>query len=181
MHRLFVALRPPSAIRSALLAMTGGVPGARWQDDEQLHVTLRFIGEVDARVADDIASALGQVHAPVTTMALAGVGRFAHRGRTDTLWAAVAPAEPLVALHRKVDAACVRAGLSPEGRAFVPHITLARLARSAGAGVDVERWLADHAALASPAFTCAHLVLYESTLGHEGARYEAVERWPLRP
>lgn len=159
----------------------GGVPGARWQDDEQLHVTLLFIGEVESRVADDIAAALGQVHAPVATMTLAGVGRFAHRGRTDTLWAAVAPAAPLVALHRKIDVACVRAGLAPEGRAFVPHITLARMARSAGAGVEVERWLADYAALTSPAFDCAHLVLYESLLGHEGASYEAVERWPLRP
>ena len=179
MHRLFVALRPPPAIRALLLATSGGVPGARWQDDEQLHLTLRFIGEVDARTADDLAAALGQVHAPVAELVLAGVGRFAHRGRTEALWAAVAPAAPLAALHRKVDAACVRAGLAPEGCAFVPHITLARMARSADAAVEVGRWLADHAALASAPFTCAHLVLYESRLGHGGASYEPVERWLL--
>ncbi len=179
MHRLFVALRPPPAIRAALLDTMGGVPGARWQDDEQLHLTLRFIGEVDGPQADDIAAALGQVHAPAPEVALAGVGRFAHRGRTEALWAAVAPAAPLAALHRKVDAACVRAGLIPEGRVFVPHITLARMARSAGSSMEVERWLADHAALASAPFTCAHLVLYKSRLGHTGASYEAVERWPL--
>lgn len=176
MHRLFVALRPPPKLRAALLGVMGGVPGARWQDDEQLHLTLRFIGEVNAHVADDVAAALGQVHAPAPDFALAGVGRFAHRGRTEALWAAVAPAAPLAALHRKVDAACVRAGLPPEGRAFVPHITLARMPRS---GVEVERWLAEHAGLASAPFTCAHLVLYESRLGHGGAKYEAVERWPL--
>ncbi len=179
MHRLFVALRPPPAIRALLLDTMGGVPRARWQDDEQLHLTLRFIGEVESRVEDDLAAAVGQVHAPAPELSLAGVGRFAHRGQTEALWVAVAPAAQLAALHRKVDAACVRAGLAPEGRAFVPHITLARMARSAGAGAEVERWLADHAALTSPPFTCAHLVLYESRLGHEGASYEAVERWPL--
>ena len=64
MHRLFVALRPPPAIRARLLAAMGGVPGARWQDDDQLHLTLRFIGEVDRPVAEDIAAALGTIHAP---------------------------------------------------------------------------------------------------------------------
>ena len=179
MHRLFVALRPPPAIRAALLGTMGGVPGARWQDDEQLHLTLRFIGEVDGPQADDIAAALGQVHAPAPAVARAGGGRVAQRGRPEAGGAAGAPAAPLAALHRKVDAACVRAGVAPEGRAFVPHITLARIPRSAGAGAEVERWLADHAGLASAPFTCAHVVLYESRLGHAGASYEAVERWPL--
>jgi len=179
MHRLFVALRPPPPIRAALCAVMGGVPGARWQDDEQLHLTLRFIGEVDRRLAEDVALALGQVHAPPVEVALAGVGAFDRNGRVDALWAGVTPHDALAALHRKVDHAMVRVGMAPEGRAYLPHITVARLPRSMGMGIEIERWCADHAALTSAPFTIGHLCLFASTLGSGGARYEAIERWPL--
>lgn len=160
MIRLFVALRPPPAIRQSLLDIMEGVPAARWQDDEQLHVTLRFIGEVERPVAEDVAVALSQVVAPVPSISLAGVGRFEKRGRTDTLWAGVTPHDALAALHRKVDQACVRAGLEPERRAYLPHITVARLPRSAGTGFAIEEWLAVHAGLAGALFPLCHLVLY---------------------
>lgn len=179
MHRLFVALRPPPPIRALLSAAMGGVPGARWQDDEQLHLTLRFIGEVDGRVAEDVALALGHVHAPAIEVALAGVGAFDKDGRVNALWAGVTPHDALAALHRKVDHAMVRVGLAPEGRTYLPHITLARLPRSMGMGVEIERWCADHAGLSSAPFTIEHLCLFASTLGTGGARYEAVDRWPL--
>ncbi|MGA1798754.1 RNA 2',3'-cyclic phosphodiesterase [Sphingomonas sp. 4RDLI-65] len=179
MIRLFVALRPPPAIRRSLLDIMEGVPSARWQDDEQLHVTLRFIGEFERPVAEDVAVALGQMVAPVPSVSLAGVGRFETRGRTDTLWAGVSPHAALTALHRKVDQACIRAGLEPERRAYLPHITVARLARSAGVGFAVDGWLADHAALSSAPFPLPHLVLYQSRLGRDGATYEPVARWAL--
>lgn len=179
MIRLFVALRPPPAIRAVLLDAMDGVAAARWQDDEQLHVTLRFIGEVERPLAEDIAAALGQVHADAPVVALAGVGRFDRKGRTDTLWAGLAPHAALTALHRKVDQACVRAGMPPEGRAYLPHVTLARLPRSAGFGPEIDRWIADHAGLASAPFPLTHLTLYQSYLGRHGAVYEPVARWPL--
>jgi len=179
MIRLFVALRPPPAIRRELLDIMEGVPAARWQDDEQLHVTLRFIGEVERPVAEDVAVALSQIVAPAPTVSLAGVWRFEKRGRTDTLWAGVAPHDALAALHRKVDQACVRAGLEPERRAYLPHITVARLARSAGTGFAIEEWLAIHAGLMSAPFPLSHLVLYQSHLGRDGATYEPVARWAL--
>ncbi|HVI99526.1 MAG TPA: RNA 2',3'-cyclic phosphodiesterase [Sphingomonas sp.] len=179
MHRLFVALRPPRDIRALLIAAMGGVRAARWQDDEQLHLTLRFIGEVDRPVAEDVAAALGSVHAPPITAAIAGVGRFDRRGRTDAIWAGVAPGDALAALHAKVDRALVRLGLDPERRAYLPHITLARLPRAGGSEHEVERFLADHAGLASPPFAFTHLTLFESRLGQEGARYTPVTRWPL--
>jgi 2'-5' RNA ligase len=169
MIRLFIALRPPLPIRETLLDIMEGVPAARWQDDDQLHITLRFIGEVERPVAEDIAVALGQVIAPMPNVALASVGRFATRGRTDAL----------AALHRKVDQACVRAGLAPEHRAYLPHITLARLSRSAGGTPAVDGWLAAHAGLASTPFPLTHLVLYQSLLGRDGAAYEPVARWAL--
>ncbi|MDR6789327.1 2'-5' RNA ligase [Sphingomonas sp. BE138] len=179
MHRLFVALRPPPAIRTLLLDAMGGLPGARWQDDEQLHCTVRFVGEVDRRQAEDVAAALATVAAPTPRVRIDGVGTFERRGRLDTLWARVLPGEPLAALHRKVDQALARAGVAADPRRYLPHVTLARFSRSAADPVATDRWIADHAALASPDFTMPHLTLYESVLAHDGARYEAVARWPL--
>lgn len=172
--RLFAALCPPPEIRALLADTMEGVASARWQDDNQLHVTLRFLGEVERPVAEDVAAALDQIHAPTPEVRIAGVSSFA-----DTLWAALTPHEALAALHRKVDHACVRAGLGPEGRAYVPHITLARFARSAGADPAIARWLATHAALTSEPFALPHLILYQSTPGRGGATYEALARWPL--
>ena len=178
MHRLFVALRPPLAIRDHLLGLMGGVHGARWQSDDQMHITLRFIGEVDRRVGEDVATTLSAIVAPPTTIRLDGVGAFDKRGRVDALWAGLAPHDALVALHRKIDRACIAAGLPAEGRAYLPHITLARFARGAFANVD--GFLARNAGLASPPFTLDAFGLYESTLGGEGARYACISRFALR-
>lgn len=179
MHRLFVALRPPRAIRDALADAMEGVPGARWQDDDQLHLTVRFIGAVERPVAEDIAAALAGIHAAAVEAAIAGVGQFGQRGRSDALWAGLAPYEPLAALHRKVDQAMVRVGLAPERRAYLPHITLARLARGANVGPETAAWLTRHSELTSPPFRFSHLILYESHLGRSGASYEPIARWPL--
>ena len=177
-HRLFVALRPPRPIRAMLLAAMHGVSAARWQDDDQLHLTLRFIGEVDRHRAEDIAAALGGLHASAVTARIAGVGLFERQGRPHMLWAGVEPHAPLAALHRKVDQRLARVGLAPEPRAFVPHITIARLNRASG---PVAAFLAQHGDLASPAFAFDHVILYESELGHGGSRYYPVARYPLAP
>ncbi|PZU56518.1 MAG: RNA 2',3'-cyclic phosphodiesterase [Sphingobium sp.] len=176
MHRLFVALRPPATIRGRLLDLMHGVDGARWQDDGQLHLTLRFIGEVDRHMAEDVALALARVSAPPVELALDGIGTFDRRGRVDALWAGVSPHDALTALHARIDRACISAGLAPEGRAYLPHITLARLNRSAG---TLDDFLARNAGLASPPFTLPEFGLYESTLGHGGAVYHLAERYPL--
>ncbi|RHW18925.1 RNA 2',3'-cyclic phosphodiesterase [Sphingomonas gilva] len=177
MHRLFVALRPPPAIRQWLLGLMGGIQGARWQTDDQLHVTLRYIGEVTTPVAEDVAVALGTIRAAPLTLRLNGVGCFDKHDRPNAVWAGVAPHEAITALHRKVDQALIRIGLPSEGRAYLPHVTLARLPRSAG---PVSGFLADHAALAGAPFEIGHMLLFESHLGSEGASYDAIGRWPLR-
>jgi 2'-5' RNA ligase len=180
MMRLFIALRPPPPIREKLFDLMDGVPGARWQDDEQLHLTLRFVGEVDRPQAEDLAAALGHIHLPAApVLALAGVGSFGQRGRADTLWAGVSPAGVLADLNLRVERACVQAGLPPERRRYHPHITLARMARSAGGGPAVAEWLAHHAGLAGEPFALPHLILYRSHLAKSGAAYEPVARWPL--
>ena len=176
MYRLFVGMRPPRAIRAALIAAIGGIDGARWQDDAQLHLTLRFIGEVERPEAEDVAVALGSIAAAPIRLALDGVGSFDRHGRVNAIWAGVTPHNAVVALHRKVDQALIRVGLAPEGRAFVPHITLARLNQSMTA---VDRYLIGRAGLTSAPALFEHFTLFESVLGRDGAKYETIERYPL--
>ena len=132
MHRLFVAIRPPDRVRQLLLGAMGGISDARWQSEDQIHLTLRFIGEVDRHRAGDVHAALGAIHHPRFEIAVNGLGTFDRRGQPETVWAGVAPHEPLKALHKKVDQAIARVGVEPEQRAYLPHITLARLKRSSG-------------------------------------------------
>lgn len=176
MHRLFVAIRPPSAIRKMLLGAMGGISGARWQSEDQLHLTLRYIGEVDRHRAGDVHAALGAVHHPSFALALNGIGAFERRGLADAVWAGVTPHEPLRALHKKVDAALARVGVAPDERAYLPHITLARLKRSSG---PVGNLLASAGDLSSPGFAVDHFALFESDLTAEAAVYSIVERYPL--
>ncbi len=176
MHRLFVAIRPPPAIRALLLELMGGVAGARWRTDEQLHLTLRFIGEVDRHMARDVDAALAAVHHPGFTLSLSGVGGFDRRGEPATLWAGVAPHEPLRALHRKIDQALVRAGLEPERRAYHPHITLAGLPRGAG---PINALIEQSGGLAGPAFEVRDFRLYESRLSPEGPVYTPAALYSL--
>ena len=154
----------------------GGISGARWQSDDQLHLTLRFIGEIDRRRAEDVHAALGAVRQPPFEIRLSGAGFFGQRGKPDAVWAGVAPPEPLAALHRKIDQALVRAGLEPERRAYLPHITLARLNRGSG---PIGGFLQQAGALASPPFPVDRFALFESDLTAERAVYSMLADYPL--
>ena len=175
MHRLFVALRPPATICEQLLDLMEGVPDLRWQQDEQLHLTLRFIGEVERPVAEDIAAALERVSFERFSVALDGVGSF-EKHRHGALWAGVQPKDQLKALNAKVERACQSAGLEPERRAYHPHITLARWK---GRAPGLDSFLERHGGLSSEPWEANEFILYESRLGHEGAHYEPVERFQL--
>lgn len=175
MHRLFVAIRPPTFIRTHLLAIMGGIVGARWQNDDQLHITLRFIGEVDRHRADDIADSLENLRFTAFDIALSGLGYFDRKGQVDALWVGVQPRAPLAHLHHKIDRACIQAGLAPETRAYIPHITIARFGRTGG---DVSPFIAHHAAFASAPFPVEQFILFESILGREGPAYHAIAHYP---
>ncbi len=177
MHRLFVAIRPPEAVRDLLLDTMEGIASLRWQVDEQLHLTLRFVGEVERPAAEDLAAALGKLRFAPFAIRVAGVGRFDHH-RRGALWAGIEPRAPLSALAAKVERICVGVGLPAERRAFHPHITLARWGR--GAGDSLHPFLAAHAALRSDDFEVDKISLYESRLGRDGAHYEAVADYPLQ-
>ena len=179
-HRLFAAIRPPAAVIDALLALEGGVAGARWQDEGQLHLTLRFFGEVGPVQAEDVASALEAVRIAPFALTLRGVGHFERKSRfgarAHTLWAGLAPCDALLALQRRVEAAARHAGLPPEPRRFAPHITLARLNAASG---PLLPFLQPHGALHGEPWPVEAFDLMESTLTPAGAEYETVRRYRL--
>ena len=176
MHRLFVAIRPPEAIRGQLLDLMEGLLDLRWQDDQQLHLTLRFIGEVERPVAEDVTTALSGIRFDRFAIAVSGVGKFEKR-RHGALWAGLQPKEQLKALNAKLERACQSAGLQPEGRAYHPHITLARWK---GRAPRLDSFMEKHGGLKSEPWDVREFILYESRLGRDGAHYEPVERFPLR-
>src|SRR5262252_305452 len=127
MVRLFVSIELPEEVKRNLVRMCCDVPGARWAEPEQMHLTVRFIGEVDGAVFRDIVSELDQVRAPGFDLTLKSVGHFPPRGEPHVLWVGVEKNAWLVGLRDRVESAVVRAGVAPEGRRFSPHVTLARL------------------------------------------------------
>ena len=168
MYRLFVALPVPEDISDLLLDCMDAPEAMRWVHADSLHLTLRFIGEVDGGTAEDIAAALSVLRGEAFDLRLSGVGCFSHR-RHGALWAGLDPKEPLAALAHKVDRAVQSAGLVPETRAYHPHVTLSRWS---GPQPEVKRWLERHGRLTSPPWQVDRFVLFESRLGKAGPRYE---------
>jgi 2'-5' RNA ligase len=176
MHRLFVAIRPPEEVRDLLIDAMDDSPALRWAGDEQLHLTLRFIGEVERPVANDIAAALDRIRSPAFELRVTGVGKFEKRNG-GALWAGIIPKEPVAALAAKVERAIQQAGLEPEHRAFSPHITLARWNRRNSEAVDA--FMTRNADLRSAPFEVDRFILFESKLSRHGAHYEEVARFEL--
>jgi 2'-5' RNA ligase len=174
--RLFVAISLPDTVQDSLLALQGGVPGARWQKREQLHLTLRFIGEVDGREMTAIDDALSAIIAPAFALELKTVGSFGGRTPRD-LWAGTKANDALSHLQRKIESALQRIGLEPDGRKFTPHVTLARL-RGASNG-HVMDFITDHALYASGEFPVDTFILYSSKMTSDGSIYRAEKAYRL--
>lgn len=179
--RLFLSLVPPRDIRAHLIERMHGLTHVRWQGDAQLHATMRFIGETDRHGAEALAMALASERFARIETGLSGFGWFDRKGRVDQLWAGLAPREPLAALHARLDRLCVRAGFDPEARKFVPHVTLARFARStAPEPAGVAAWMASQPPLPSNPFGFDELLLMQSHMGNDGSVYEVIASFAMR-
>jgi len=172
MLRLFVGLALPEPLRLSLSLLCGGVPGARWVDAGNLHITVRFIGEVDEGMASDIDAALLQVKAPRFTVALAGTGTFGTGRAPRTLWVGVEKNPALHHLHDRVESALMRLGLPPEPRRYAPHITLARLKPPGLSLSHLQDFLGRHALYRAPPFPVEQFSLVASYPTKSGAIYE---------
>ena len=175
--RLFVGIDLPFELRERMAALATGLPGARWVPWENLHLTLRFIGEVTPNQAEEVDIALAALRGKRFEMSVAGVGTINRGGREVALWAGVERSPGLDHLQAKVETALQRAGLPPERRRFTPHLTLARL------DTFVEAKLAAYVQ-ANNLFRAGpvmmdHFTLYSSLLGKEASVYTAEVQYPL--
>ena len=177
MIRLFVALDLPAELRSRMALLSTGVLGARWVAPENLHLTLRFIGEVAEDRLDDITGALDRVKGAPFPLTFDGAGHFESGRRVRALWIGVERSEALAVFQGRIETALVRCGLEPERRKFSAHVTLARF-KNAKPGV-VRDWLAANTLFQAMPFTVDQFVLYASYLGGGGPVYQAVERFSL--
>lgn len=158
--RLFVAIAMPEEVSERLAVVMGGLDGARWVDPDDLHLTLRFIGEAGKDAAGDLAAALSSLRAPAFTLRLTGFGYFGSGRRVRTLWAGVEPQRALDLLQGRVEAAARRAGQPPEARRFAPHVTIART-NGAVAEDEVARWMTRHGPFSAGPFEVREAVLFE--------------------
>ena len=177
MIRLFAAVQAPPEIAEGLQRRQQGLPGARWSPAENLHVTLRFFGEVTETTAADLDAELGAVPGAPFDLELAGVGAFGEGREVRAVWAGVSESAPLRVLAGRCEAAARRAGLAPETRAYRPHVTLAYLKRPDPARVAA--WIQGCNMLRSPPFRVSGFGLYSSWPSKEGSRYELERDYPL--
>ena len=176
MPRLFTALEIPQSAALSLSLLRGGVPGARWIDRENFHITLRFIGDVDHRTADEVVDALDRVRKPQFTLTLSGTGFFGNK-KPHSIWAGLQPSPELAALQADLERVCQRLGLPAEPRKFTPPVTLARLKNSRVD--DVMHYLAGRGNFAAGPFAVKQFVLMSSRDSTGGGPYVVEEEYPL--
>ena len=160
MIRIFAAISVPDTVADVLPPLQQRVEGARWRSREQLHVTLRFFGDIPEPDADLIDAELAQVRGAPFTLELSGVGCFGEGRNLRAIWAGLGESPPLRQLAGRCESAARRAGLKPERRNYAPHITLAYL-RGADE-LEVARWVGDHNLLRGPSFEVDRFGLYSS-------------------
>jgi RNA 2',3'-cyclic 3'-phosphodiesterase len=176
MPRLFTGLEIPAAWVDDLSMLRGGLPGARWIDPENYHMTLRFIGDVDDALAGDIASLLGQVRRRGFEWRLDGLASFGGR-KPRAVVAQAAPSPAMMELQAEHERLMQRVGLDPEGRKFTPHVTLARLRDSSSH--DVAEYLSARGGFRSALFQVSNFVLFSSRASVGGGPYVVEAAYPL--
>jgi 2'-5' RNA ligase len=176
MPRLFTALEIPRHIAESLAIMRGGLPGARWIDPENYHLTLRFVGDIDDALARDIAGLLGRVQRRSFELRLDGLTSFGGR-KPRALVATATAIAPLLELQAEQERLLQRLGLEPDGRKYTPHVTLARLRESSSR--QVADYLSARGHYRSASFEVSRFVLFSSRASVGGGPYVAEADYPL--
>jgi len=176
MPRLFTGLEIPPDIGRTLSSLRGGLPGARWIDPENYHLTLRFIGDIDGASANEIAAMLFRVNRKPFEVTLRGLSSFGGK-KPRAVVASVEPSGPLVELQGELERLMRRCGLDPEGRKFTPHVTLARLRDASNQ--DVADYLSVRGYFPARAFTAERFVLFSSRASVGGGPYVVEDSYAL--
>lgn len=177
MPRLFAGLELPDEIRDTLMDLEQPLPGVRWIAADDLHITLRFAGDVDKQTAREFVDTLAAIDMPMFVLRLSGL--TAPGGRQPrAIWANVEPSAGLTQLQAATERAARSAGLEPETRRFRPHVTVARIQRSHDEAVA--RYLSHHGAFATDTFPIARFALFSAKPNTGGGPYVVEEVFPLQ-
>lgn len=177
MIRLFVAIALPDAMKDRIALLAGGIPGAKWIERENLHLTLQFIGETPEDRLGDIHHALTRIRQRRFELAVAGIGHFSQGRNATMLWVGVDRSDGLGQLRDKVLQALKREGVEGDGRRFAPHISLARLQRVPEA--RLAGYVATHNLFRLAPFTVTSFTLFSSFLSSSRAIHTAEAEYPL--
>ena len=176
MPRLFTGLQIPDSEVERLADLQGRLPGARWVDPDNFHVTLRFIGDVDGPTADAFVERLAEIEVPVLDLRVLGLASYGHK-RPRVLYAAIEANDTLDRLYRAHERAACAIGLEPERRKFSPHVTIARL--NGTRPIELAQYLESYGANEGTPFRAKQFVLYSSRSGSGGGPYVLEEVFPL--
>lgn len=176
MPRLFTGLEIPSETALMLSMLRGGLRGARWIDPENYHITLRFIGDIDDRAADEVVDALDRIRREPVEICLDGLGSFGN-GKPHAVWAGVHLTAALAELQAEQERIFQRLHLPAERRKYVPHVTLARCKTSSNE--DVAKWLCERGSFQAPPFVAGRFVLFSAKASVGGGPYLVEEAYPL--
>ena len=176
MPRLFTGVEIPPEVAQALSTLRGGLPGARWIDPENYHVTLRFIGDVDDDIAHEVESLLGRVRRGPFELRIEGLTSFGSK-KPRAVVASVEPSSSLMEAQAEQERMMQRIGLEPEGRKYTPHVTLARLRDTSSR--DVAEYLSTRGHFRSLAFPVSQFVLFSSRASVGGGPYVVEASYPL--
>ncbi len=179
MTRLFIAIAIPVSIKGEIADLGRSIPGARPVPVEQMHLTLKFIGEVEGSRVLDIRGTLSEISRPRFALQLQGVGTFPPRGTPRVLWVGVHPTGDLLALRQAIEKKLVEIDIPREKQKYSPHLTLARLNKSPLH--RLQQFLAGNAFLQTPDFPVTAFILYKSQLTRNGAIHTLVESYTLNP
>ena len=176
MPRLFTGLEIPPDVAEVLAGLRGGLPGARWIDTENYHVTLRVIGDIDDAAAHEVESVLARVKRSGFELRFDGVMSFGGK-RPRAVVATIAPAQSLLEMQAEQERLMQRIGLEPEGRKYTPHVTLARLRDSSSS--EVAQYLSARGLFRAPPFKVSRFVLFSSRASTGGGPYIVEASYPL--
>ncbi len=178
MIRLFIGIDLPDTIKKDVYAICYGLPRVKWMEKEQLHLTLRFIGEVDGgSVFSDIKTSLKDVRMDAFSIKIEGLGYFPPKKTPKVLWVGVEPQDKVTLLRNRVESVLVKSGLEPERRKFSPHITIARLK---GPPINrVARFLEERCLFSTTAFPVSDFFLYSSILTPKGPIHKMESKYNL--
>ncbi|HWA86619.1 MAG TPA: RNA 2',3'-cyclic phosphodiesterase [Opitutus sp.] len=179
-ERLFIALPLPESVRMLVAGLAVPARDLRWTPPEQLHLTLRFLGDTPAEKIDPLVPRLADIHVEPFLLSLEGAGAFPPKSAPRILWLGLGSGHPrLHQLRQRADDALLAAGLDVDLRNFHPHLTVARCADTPAAASAAAQWLKSHHDFAGPSFRIESLELRASELRPAGALHRTLASFPL--